>query len=142
MGSESRCWVTMRAARRQCKIHCRLHVWSGRVWWGKQYESRSRCCMSVPTCLYTCLAQPPIQSTSSMHRYVWLGSRVVSVLDSGAEGPGFKSQSRRCRVTFLGKLFTPIVPLHQAAKVVSALLKVARVSVGLAESYGSLPPGL
>ena len=41
----------------------------------------------------------------------WLDSRVVSVLDSGAEGPGFKSQSRRCRVTVLGKLFTPIVPL-------------------------------
>ena len=41
----------------------------------------------------------------------WLGSRVVSVLDSGAEGPGFKSQSRRCRATVLGKLFTPIVPL-------------------------------
>ena len=41
----------------------------------------------------------------------WLGSRVVSVLDSGAEGPGFKSQSRRCRVTVLGKLFTPIVSL-------------------------------
>jgi len=41
----------------------------------------------------------------------WLGSRVVSVLDSGAEGPRFKSQLRRCRVTVLGKLFTPIVPL-------------------------------
>ena len=41
----------------------------------------------------------------------WLGSRVVSVLDSGAEGLGFKSQPRRCRVTVLGKLFTPIVPL-------------------------------
>jgi len=41
----------------------------------------------------------------------WLGSRVVSVLDSGAEGPGFKSQPRRCRVTVFGKLFTPIVPL-------------------------------
>jgi len=39
-----------------------------------------------------------------------LGSRVVSVLDSGAEGLGFKSQPRRCRVTVLGKLFTPIVP--------------------------------
>jgi len=38
----------------------------------------------------------------------WLGSRVVIVLDSGAEGPRFKSQSRRCRVTVLGKLFTPI----------------------------------
>ena len=41
----------------------------------------------------------------------WLGSRVVSVLDSGAEGPGFKSQSQRCRVTVLGKLFTRIVSL-------------------------------
>jgi len=41
----------------------------------------------------------------------WLGSRVVSVLDSGAEGPGFKSQPRHCQVTVLGKLFTPIVPL-------------------------------
>jgi len=41
----------------------------------------------------------------------WLGSRVVSVLDSGSVGPGFKSQPRRYRVTVLGKLFTPIVPL-------------------------------
>ena len=39
-----------------------------------------------------------------------LGSRVVSVLDSGEEGPEFKSQSRRCRVTVSGKLFIPIVP--------------------------------
>ena len=41
----------------------------------------------------------------------WLGSRVVSVLDSGAEVRGFRSQLQRCRVTVLGKLFTPIVPL-------------------------------
>jgi len=41
----------------------------------------------------------------------WLGGRVVSVRDSGAEGPGFKSQPRRCRVTVLGKVFTPVVPL-------------------------------
>jgi len=26
-----------------------------------------------------------------------LGSRVVSMLNSGAEGPGFRSQPRRCR---------------------------------------------
>ena len=44
-------------------------------------------------------------------RIAWLDSRVVSVLDSGAEGPRFKSQSRPCRVTVLGKLFTPSVPL-------------------------------
>jgi len=41
----------------------------------------------------------------------WLDSQVVSVLDSGTEGPGFKLQSRRYRVTVLGKLFTPTVPL-------------------------------
>ena len=73
----------------------------------------------------------------------WLGSRVVSMLDSGAEGPGFKSQSQRCRVTVLGKLLTPIVPLiTQAAKLVAALLRVVGVTAGLAESNGSLPPGL
>ena len=41
----------------------------------------------------------------------WIGSRVVSVLDSGADGPGLKSEPRCCRVTVLGKLFTPILPL-------------------------------
>jgi len=38
----------------------------------------------------------------------WLGSRVVSVLDSGAEGPGL---NRSGDAVGLGKLFTPIVPL-------------------------------
>jgi len=65
------------------------------------------------------------------------------VLDLGAEGPEFKSQPRRCRVTVLGKLFTPIVPLFtKQQKLVAALLMVARVTAGLAESNGSLPPGL
>ena len=41
----------------------------------------------------------------------WLGSRLVSVLDSGTVVLGFKSQSRCCPVAVLGKLFTPIVPL-------------------------------
>jgi len=73
----------------------------------------------------------------------WLGSRVVSVLDSGAEGPGFKSQPRRCRVTVLGKLFTPIVPLFTKQRnFLASLLRVAGVTAGLAESNGSLPPGL
>ena len=31
--------------------------------------------------------------------------------------------------------------VHQAAKLVAALLRVARVTAGLAESNGSLPPG-
>ena len=66
----------------------------------------------------------------------WL---LVSVLDSGAEGPRFKSAPRRCPVTVLGKLFTPSVPrVHRAVKLVAPLLRVARVTVGLAESNGSL----
>ena len=32
--------------------------------------------------------------------------------------------------------------VHQAAKLVAALFRVARVTAGLAESNGSLPPGL
>jgi len=32
--------------------------------------------------------------------------------------------------------------VHKAAKLVAALLRVARVTAGLAESNGSLPPGL
>jgi len=57
-------------------------------------------------------------SVLSVRRFVWktpklgwLGSRVVTVLDSGTEGPGLKSQPRRCRIAVLRKLFTPIVPL-------------------------------
>jgi len=44
----------------------------------------------------------------------WLGSRVVySVLDSGAEGPGFKSQPRRWQT-----VHTHRASVHQAAKLV------------------------
>ena len=32
--------------------------------------------------------------------------------------------------------------VHQAAKLVAALLRVERVTAGLAENNGSLPPGL
>ena len=69
---------------------------------------------------------------------------MVSVLDSGAEGPGFKSQPRRSRVAVLGKLFTPIVHLFtKQKKLVADLLRVARVSaVAWREVIGSLPSGL
>jgi len=54
------------------------------------------------------------------------------------KGPG----SNHSLDAVLGKLFTPTVPLHQAAKLVAALLRVAGVTAGLAESNSSLPPGL
>ena len=43
--------------------------------------------------------QPHVIYLSGIYQFLvrgWLGSRVVSVLDSGAEMPGFKSQLRRC----------------------------------------------
>ena len=58
---------------------------------------------------------------------------------------GTRKYSFTRKALVLGKLFTPIVPLftnYQAAKLVAALLMVARVTVGLTESSGSLLPGL
>ena len=56
-------------------------------------------------------AVPPLPLLLLLTLIIILSLRVVSVLDSGAEEPGSKSQPRRCPVTVLGKLFTPIVPL-------------------------------
>ena len=68
----------------------------------------------------------------------WLSSRVFSVLDSGAEGPRFKSQSG---ISLRQTVHTHRASVHQAVKLVAALLRVAGVTAGLAESNGSLPPG-
>ena len=95
-----------------------------------------------PRCHTHSLTRTPVMRSFHVFTRIcgWFGSRLVSVLDSGAERPGFESQPRRWRVTVLGKLFTPIVPpfTKHAAKLVAALLGVATVTVGLAESNGSL----
>ena len=74
----------------------------------------------------------------------WLSSRVVSLLDWGAEGPGFISQSRCCRGNSLNQfVHTHCAPVHHTAKLmIAALLRVAVVTAGLVESNGSLRPGL
>jgi len=65
------------------------------------------------------------------------------MLNSSAGGPEFKLQSQCNRVTVLAKLFTPIMPLfNKQQKLIAALLRVAWVTAGLAESNGSLPLGL
>jgi len=61
-----------------------------------------------------------------------LYSRVVSVLDSGAEGPGISPTQT---------VHTHCASVHQAAKLVAALLRVAGVTAGLAESNGSFTVG-
>jgi len=67
------------------------------------------------------------------------------MLDSGAEGLG--SNRSREAIGYIYSLrrtvHTHRASVHQlAAKLVAALLRVARVTAGLAESNGSLPPGL
>jgi len=73
----------------------------------------------------------------------WFGSRVVSVLDSGAEGPGFKSQPRLA-ATLLGNdlrqtVHTHRTFVHQAAKLAAPVLRVAGVTAGLPESTAWQP---
>jgi len=72
----------------------------------------------------------------------WLSSRVVSVLESGTEGRRFKLQSQRSSNRLRQTVHTHHVSVHQAVTLVAALLMVAGVTAGLAESNGSLPSGL
>jgi len=55
----------------------------------------------------------------------WLGSRVVSMLDSGAEGPRFKSVATLSGNSVRQTVHTRCASVHQAAKLVAALLWVA-----------------
>jgi len=73
----------------------------------------------------------------------WLSSRVVSVLDSGAEGPRVQIAVATLSGNSLRQtVHTHCASVHQAAKLVAAVLRVAGVTVGLAESDGSLLLGL
>jgi len=67
---------------------------------------------------------------------------VVSVLDSGAEGPGSNRSHDAVGNSLRQTAHTLCASVHQAAKLVAALLRVAGVTAGMAKSNGSLPPGL
>ena len=78
-----------------------------------------------------------------MRIYAELISRVASVLDSRRR----RDQVQIAVATLSGNslrqtVHTHRASVHQAAKVVAALLRVAGVTASLAESNGSLPPGL
>jgi len=73
---------------------------------------------------------------------VWLGSRVVSVLNSGSEAQVQIAVATLSGNSLRQTVHTHRAAVHQAAKLAAALLRVAGVTAGLAESNGSLPPGL
>jgi len=65
------------------------------------------------------------------------------MLDSGAEGPRVQIAVAMLLGNSLRKtVHTHCASVHQAAKLVAALSRIAGVTAGLAESNGSLPPGL
>jgi len=66
---------------------------------------------------------------------------VVSVPDSGSEEHGFESQSRRCRVTVLGKLFAPSVPRSTQLCILSGSLNRVPASAGVKAGKSPLPGG-
>jgi len=68
----------------------------------------------------------------------WLGSRVVRRRRARVQIAAATLSGNSLRLT----VHTHCASVHQAAKLVAALLRVARVIAGLAESNGSLPPGL
>jgi len=71
--------------------------------------------------------------------YGWLGSRVVSVRSTAR----VQITAATLSVNSLGQtVHTHCASVHQAAKLVAALLRVAKVTAGLTESNGSLPSGL
>ena len=65
------------------------------------------------------------------------------MLNSGTEGPGVQIAAATLSGNSLRQtVHTHCASVHKAAKLVAALLKVVGVTVGRAESNGSLPPGL
>jgi len=64
------------------------------------------------------------------------------VLHSGAEQPGVQiAVATLSGNSFRQSLHTHCASVHQAAKLLAALIRVAGVTTGLSESNGSLPPG-
>jgi len=66
---------------------------------------------------------------------------VVSVPYSGSEEHGFESQSRRCLVTVLGKLFAPSVPRSTQPCILSGSLDRVTASAGVKAGKSPLPGG-
>jgi len=117
-----RCSIASQAGRR-CEVlrvigrPCSNSCWRGFTmeagsWRPDTTGPRRLCGWSVGPSAKHWRADSPSVYVEFLQQQQHPGGRVVSVLDSGgALGPGFKSQPRRCRLTVLGKLFTPIVPL-------------------------------
>ena len=75
--------------------------------------------------------------------WYWYWLQVFKVFRSGPVDEWLACWTRALSGNSLRQsVHTHCASVHQAAKLVSALLRVVRVTTGLVESSGSLPPGL
>ena len=97
--------------------------------WKDQTENFQLCCLAKValwrvTFLLCLLLLEIMTLIMVMSRHArWLDIRVVSVLDSGAEGPVFRSQPRRCRVTVLANCSHPLYLCSPSSKICNSPLK-------------------
>ena len=121
--------------------HCKLHTWRSVAVPDKQ---------DVVTWRSLMLRHMHMLATYTSRRDYWV--RVVTTGGSVAEWLACWTQAQKARVqiavaTLSGNSLrqtahTHCASVHQSAKLVAALLRVAGVTAGLAESNGSLPSGL
>jgi len=102
---------------------------SGRPSWNTRIQNSSPVQFSS---VFTC---PTLESG-------WLGSRVVSVLTQAQKAWVQIAVATLSGNSLRQTAHTHRASVHQAAKLVAVLLRVARVIAGMAESNGSLPPSL
>ena len=96
-----------------------------------------RVCVCVCACVRVCVC---IIQRLIIIIIGWLSSRVVSALDSGAERAWVQIAAATLSGNSLRQtVHTHPASVHQAAKLVAALLRVAGITAGLADR---LPPGL
>ena len=76
---------------------------------------------------------------------MWLGGSVAEWLvcwTQAQKGPGSNAVATLSGNSLRQTVYTHCASVHQAAKLEAALLRVAGVTAGMAESNGSLPPGV
>ena len=126
----------------------RLQVWTRQRdedarlldWWSVVLY-RLRVHVQRVTWRSACMSGQSISSCSST--YAWLGSRVSACWTQAQ----YRARVQIAVATLSGNslrqtVHTHCASVHQAEKLVATLLRVAWVTAGLAESNGSLPPGL
>jgi len=109
------------------------------------HEILTDLCISPVRCSHFTLGNPTKSFSTYLHSYILSDDRGGSVAECWTDAQ--KARVQIVATTLSGNSLrqtahTHRASVHQPAKLVAALLRVTGVTAGLAESKGSLPPGL